>query len=239
MSDLLVAATSCCSNPYPPSPPFEQWALLKAQAEAESAVADAELVATLAEAAKLALRKDHDRWLYEHAGEPDRRILRFSAQVNDDTVSKAIDILSRWHELDRADAGRPFTIYFTSPGGEIFSGISLHAYLRRLAVERPVITVASGFCASMATVIHQAGTERLIERASSYLIHDASSTARGDVNVLQDTAAWMTRINEDLHRILAERSTLTRDEISEKSRRRDWTLTAEQAVEFGFADRVI
>lgn len=216
---------------------LEHWNLVEAQARAEAAQADARLADSLALAAELAFKKDHDRWMYENAGELDNHTLRFAAPVTEDTVSKSIDLLSRWDRLELNSI--PFTVVLTSPGGEIFSGISLHAYLRRLASHRPIITVASGITASMATIIHQAGTVRQIERASSYLIHDASTVARGDVNAIHDQAQWISSINDELHRILAERSTLTTEEISERSRRRDWTLTAEQAVEFGFADEVV
>jgi ATP-dependent protease ClpP protease subunit len=91
----------------------------------------------------------------------------------------------------------------------------------------------------MATVLHQTGSTRLIERASSYLVHDASAGAYGDVHSLRDQAEWIERINQDLHKILAEKSNLSVAEIGEKAKRKDWTLNAEQTVEYGFADRVV
>lgn len=207
--------------------------------EIRAAKADADLAETLSEAAKLAHTKDVRRWEFETAGDADSRVFRFPTSVNQDSVSAVIDTLSRWDRLDADKPERAFHLYLTSPGGMIMPGISLYNFLVRLAAKRPLITVASGFCASMATVIHQAGTQRLIEAGTSYLIHDASGGAYGDVSSLRDQAEWMDRINADLHGFLAKRSKLSVQEIGEKSKRRDWTLTAEQTVELGFADDLI
>lgn len=207
--------------------------------EIRGARADADLAETLADAARLAYAKDERRWRFEIAGDSEDRVFRFPASVNQDSVSTVIDTLSRWDRIDSDKPNRTFTIYLTSPGGMIMPGISMFNFLRQLARRRPLVTVASGFCASMATVVHQAGSRRLIESGTSYLIHDASGSAYGDVSTLRDQADWMDRINRDLHRFLSERSTLTVDEIAERSKRRDWTLTAEETVELGFADEVI
>lgn len=217
---------------------------IKAAINAEklrAAKADANLAETLAEAAELAHAKDLRRWLFDTASDAEERIFRFTGEVGPSSVHGTIDLLSRWDRLDNANGhtDRPYTIYFTSGGGQIMPGVSLHSFLSRLSTRRPVTTIASGFCASMATVLHQAGTIRKIERASSYLIHDASAGAYGDVHSLRDQAEWIDRINHDLHLILAEKSKLSVDEIAEKAKRRDWTLNAEQTVEYGFADAVV
>jgi len=207
--------------------------------EIRSAKADADMAETLAQAATLAHEKDLRRWRFETAGDADSRVFRFPTSINQESVSAVIDTLSRWDRLDADKPDRKYELYLTSPGGAIMPGVSLYNFLLRLAARRPLITVASGFCASMATVIHQAGTQRLIEAGTSYLIHDASASAYGDVSSLRDQADWIDRINRDLHAFLAKRSNLSVDEISEKAKRRDWTLTAEETVEFGFADALI
>lgn len=208
---------------------------------ARAAKADADTAETLAEAAALAHLRDVRRWNYETAGDSEDRIFRFSAEVTPSTVAATIDQLGRWQRLDNRDGAddRPYTFYITSGGGAVMPGISLLAALRRIAAQRPLTTVASGFVASMASVLFQAGTTRLIEPGTTLLIHDVSSGAYGDVHSLTDTAAWMARVNHDLHKVLAERSTLTVEEVAERSKRRDWTLTAEEAVELGFADEVV
>jgi len=202
---------------------------------------DADMAGVLADAAHLAHAKDVRRWEFDTSGDSEERIFRFLGEVNSGSVQGTIDLLSRWDRMDNQSGhdDRPYTLYITSGGGQIMPGVSLHSFLSRLSVRRPLTTVASGFCASMATVLHQTGSTRLIERASSYLVHDASAGAYGDVHSLRDQAEWIERINQDLHKILAEKSNLSVAEIGEKAKRKDWTLNAEQTVEYGFADRVV
>lgn len=214
--------------------------LRKANAQAEGAEHDADLAHTLSQAASLAYRRDARRNAYDEAGDYFERIFRFAVPVSSASSLATIDQIGRWDRLDNAEGkpARPYYLYFTTPGGDIFPGISLYAAIKALGERRPVITVASGFVASMGTVLHQAGTVRLIERGSTYLIHNASAGAMGEVHSLMDTAKWIGRINDDLHRILAERSKLSTDQIAERAERRDWTLTAEETVENGFADAI-
>lgn len=225
--------------PTPISERVQDLQAIKMEEEIRAARADANLAETLAAAARLAHAKDVRRWEFETAGDADNRVFRFPTSVNQESVSSAIDTLSRWDRLDAERPDRTYEFVLTSPGGMIMPGVSLYNFLLRLAKRRPLITVASGFCASMATVIHQAGTKRLIESGTSYLIHDASGSAYGDVSSLRDQADWMDRINRDLHRFLSQRSKLSVDEIGERAKRRDWTLTAEETVELGFADDLI
>jgi ATP-dependent protease ClpP protease subunit len=224
---------------YAHDPALDALVAEKLTQEIRAAKADADLAETLSDAAKLAHSKDVRRWNFETAGDADSRVFRFPTSITQDSVSAVIDTLSRWDRLDVDKPERTYELYLTSPGGNIMPGVSLYNFLVRLARNRPLVTVASGFCASMATVIHQAGTTRLIEAGTSYLIHDASTSAYGDVSSLRDTAEWIERINKDLHSFLARRSTLSVEEIADKSKRKDWTLTAEQTVEFGFADGLI
>jgi len=98
--------------------------------------------------------------------------------------------------------------------------------------------VASGVCASMATIIHQAGTKRVIEPGCSYMIHDVSGEVMGSLANMQDTMDWLAKLNSNLHEHLAEKSHKSVDEIAELSKRRDsWYMPAE-VVEMGFADEI-
>lgn len=217
--------------------PIKDQILLK---KLETAIADAELARTVAAAAALAHAKDEIEFYTEQAGDHAHRILRFVYPITSDTMAGMIDILSRWDRLDTDPqaATKGYTIYLTTPGGDVMAGLSAYNFLVQLAKRRPVTIIASGLVASMGTILHQAGSTRLIERGTSYLIHDVSAGASGDVSKIMDHAKWMTRLNGQLHEILAERSTMTVEEVSVLCERRDWVLTSEEAVERGFADAI-
>ena len=63
--------------------------------------------------------------------------------------------------------------------------------------------------------------------------------AIGSSSSLGDTVEFIGRLEERLLAILAERSVLSADQIRERWGRRDWWLTAEEAVDLGFADAVV
>lgn len=208
-------------------------------ARARAAEADADTAESLAATSKLALTRETQRFDWINAADSERRVYHFCGEVDDDSVTLAMDVLSRWHRRDLADgtASRPIVFRISSEGGEILAGQSLYTFLKTLTSHRPVITIASGLCASMATVIHQAGTERWIENGCAYLIHDAAASADGKVGDMEDLVGFVRKLNEANAAILAERSNLSYEEVAEKQKRKEWWLLGPEVVELGFADR--
>jgi ATP-dependent protease ClpP protease subunit len=192
------------------------------------------------QAGEYAAQREARKFQWEAAADQYHRVYHLNNEITESTVEHAISVLSRWHRMDiRTEVKyEPYRIVICSPGGYIHYGMKLYAFLRNLAIERPIITIASGFCASMAAIIHQAGTERWIDSGTSYLIHDPSGYAGGTIGDIEDTKEWMDQLKESGHRILAERSTLSVKEIAQRCKRRDWWMLADEVVKLGFADKV-
>jgi ATP-dependent Clp protease protease subunit len=131
-------------------------------------------------------------------------------------------------------------LIINSPGGSVIDGLALYDTLRFVSEEsgREVTTVALGYAASMGGVLLQAGDVRLITPSSSVLIHEISSGSRGSTGRIKDHMEHVEMLTDRIVKILASRSTLTEDELREKWDRKDWWLTAEDVVRFGFADRI-
>jgi ATP-dependent protease ClpP protease subunit len=209
----------------------------KMVAEAEAVEWDSRTSRIMSESADLAHTRDVERRAWDEASDLENRVFHFTDSVSTNSVSAAIDILSHWRRLDAGNE-RPYEVVLTSEGGSVVAGYKLYAYLLQVATERPLVTVASGLCASMATIIHQAGTDRVVEQGCSYLIHDPSGVAVGAVGNLTDTTNWINALKTKGHQILASKSSLTVEEVSEKCSRRDWWELDDRVVELGFADRV-
>jgi len=206
-------------------------------AQAEGQRIDNVTAMALANSAQIAneheIRKD--RW--EAASNGRNRTYHFTDAVGPDTVESAVDILNRWQRLDR-DHQTPWRFVICSGGGSVIHGMKLYSTLKSVAQSRPLITVASGLCASMATVLHQAGSVRLIEPGCSYMIHDVSGEAVGSITNIQDTMDWMSKLNSTLHAAIAEKSNLSIDEIAALAKRRDSWFMPDEIVSMGLADRV-
>lgn len=217
---------------------------IKAQAEAEYFAAktrgqqiDNATAQALSESAELALGREKLKEQWDAASNGRNRWFHFTDTVSSDTVESAVDVLNRWQRLD-VDNADPYRFIICSPGGSVVAGMKLYSTLKAIAVKRPLITVASGVCASMATIIHQSGTDRVIEPGCSYMVHDVSGEVFGKLSDMQDTMEWLAKLNSTLHVHLAEKSKLSVDEIALLSKRRDSWYMPEEVVEMGLADRV-
>lgn len=191
----------------------------------------------LSASAKIAYGREVLKESWEGASNGRNRAFHFTDTITSESVEQAVDVLNRWQRID-GDNNRPWRFIICSPGGSVISGMKLYSTLKSIAATRTIVTVASGICASMATVIHQAGTQRLVEPGCSYMIHDVSGEVFGSIGNMQDQMDWLNKLNHQLHRALAEHSNLSIEEIAELSKRRDSWYMSEEVVEMGLADRI-
>src|SRR5215217_1467824 len=189
----------------------------------------------LATSAEVALDREQVKLNWERASNGRNRVYHFTDVVDGNSVEAAVDVLNRWTRLD-ADNQEPYRFVICSGGGNVVFGMKLFSTLQSIATKRPVITVASGYCASMATVIHQSGTTRLIEPGTSYMLHDVSGDMAGKITDIQDTLRWMDKLNSSLHAILASKSNKDVAEIAAMCSRKDAWLMPEEVIEMGLAD---
>lgn len=206
-------------------------------AQAAGQLIDNITASALAESAQIALFREKLKDEWDASANMRYRVYQFTGDVKEETVEPTLDVLARWSRMDR-DNTRPWRFSICSSGGNVVFGMKLYSTLKSIAAVRPLIVIASGMCASMGTVLHQAGTERLIEPGTSYLLHDVSGQTEGTLTSMQDTMGWLKKINSRLHEALAEKSKYTAIEIGELCERRDSWYMAEEVVEHGFADRI-
>ena len=164
-------------------------------------------------------------------------VYTFFAAVEEESVRDAVRELSAW---SRRAPGRPIRLVLNSPGGSVLDGLALFDFLGELRSRGHHLQVlALGTAASMGGVLLQAGSERLLGRNAFVLVHEVRGGAIGPSSSIGDTVEFIGRLEERLLSILAERSVLSADQIRERWGRRDWWLTAEEAVALGFADAVV
>jgi ATP-dependent Clp protease protease subunit len=160
----------------------------------------------------------------------------FFGAVNGGTVEECITELNWWH---RQDTGKPFEIILNSPGGDVLHGLALYDDLIALRDQGHHITITvRGMAASMGGILLQAGDKRIVGKNSHVLIHEISTGAVGKLSEIEDEAAFCEKLSKQLLEILAERSTLTPAQIKRKWRKTDWWITADEAIEYGFADEI-
>jgi ATP-dependent Clp endopeptidase proteolytic subunit ClpP len=171
------------------------------------------------------------------AAEEGRRTYTFYARVEEESVRACMATLTSWSS--RAPAA-PLTIIFNSPGGAVHDGLALFDFLRHLRFTgHHLTTIALGRAASMGAVLLQAGDRRVIGSNAFVMLHEVSNGASGKVSEIEESVELSKRLQKRLLAILADRSTLTMQQIQRKWTRRDWWLDAEEAVLLGFADEML
>ena len=162
------------------------------------------------------------------------RIIFLGSEINDD-VANVISAQLLWLEQQ---SDKDITIQIASPGGSIYSGYTI---LDSMDYIRPDIsTVSMGMTASMATIIASSGTKgkRFILPHTRFLIHQPLGGTKGQCSDIQIEAKEIQTLKEELTQILADNSGQDYDVI-ERMCDRDTILTAKQAVEYGFVDKII
>lgn len=170
-----------------------------------------------------------------------RRVYDLTEEINDETAALLISTLSDW----AAESADPITLRLMQPGGSIISGLAVYDFVLGLRSEITVDTLALGWAASMGSVLLQCGETRRMAPNSFLLIHESRTRYTeeflGYIEKLtdqEDSLRFSKMLEERIDRILAERSVLTVPELRRRYIRRDWWLTAQDAVDLGFADEL-
>ena len=234
----------------------EQKALFLAQAEKEKALAEkTRQEAAVARYNALEAEYSANREKYKmddelraanayDASDANHHVFRFTAEVNEMSVALCISALTRW---SRQRPGSEITIIFCSPGGNITDGFALYDFIQDLKRSgHKVITKTQGMAASMAGVLLQAGSERVMGREAWLLIHEASFFAMGKVGAVDDTVEWVHKMCARIADIFAERAAAATHGdkkkivalIKKNWARKDWWLDAKEAHKLGFCDSI-
>ena len=164
------------------------------------------------------------------------RVYHFDTAVTDISVKFCMAQLTEWHRMYPQSK---IDVIFNSPGGDPISGFALFDYILHLKEEgHTITTTALGMAASMAGVLLQSGTTRVMGNDAWLLLHEGSFGAIGSLGAIEDQVIWIKKIQSRILDIFASRSIITREEIADRWERRDWWMSADEALEYGFIDRI-
>ena len=163
-----------------------------------------------------------------------RRELECTGTINSDMV---YSLCRQLRYLQQQNPSAEITMFINSPGGEVDSGLALYDVMKGISC--PIRTVCMGIAASMGAVLFASGSKREILPHGRVMIHDPLiSSTGGSALHLQEISRNLLETRKEICEILARHTGKTLEEIYEKTARDCW-FNAEQAVDFGLADRVI
>ena len=163
------------------------------------------------------------------------RIIVLSDEVNDTTASI---VIAQLLFLEGQDPEKDISFYINSPGGSVTAGMAIYDTMKYIKCD--VSTICMGMAASMGAFLFSSGAKgkRYILPNAEVMIHQPLGGAQGQATEILIAADHIKRTKERLNKILAENTGKSVEEIFEDTERDNW-LTAEQAVEYGIADKII
>ena len=148
--------------------------------------------------------------------------------------------VAQWRFLTSDVARTDIQFYINSPGGSVSAGLAIYDTMRYLRCD--VSTYCVGMAASMGAVLLMGGTKekRYLLPNSSVLLHQPliRGLITGPATDLEIEAHEMIRVRDRLYNIIANETGRDLKTI-EKDCDRNYWLDANQAIEYGVADKIL
>lgn len=163
------------------------------------------------------------------------RIIFLGTQINDDVANT---IIAQFLFLENQDPEKDIKLYINSPGGSVTSGMAIYDTMQYIKPD--VSTICIGMAASMASVLLAAGAKekRFCLPNSEVMIHQVMGGTQGQASDIQIHAERIIKMKKRLNDVLAQHSGQSLEKV-ERDADRDYFMTADEAVAYGLADKVI
>lgn len=163
------------------------------------------------------------------------RIIWLGDQVRDDNANI---ICAQLLLLAAEDPDKDIYLYINSPGGSVTAGMAIFDTMEYIKPD--VATVGMGLAASMGQFLLSAGTKgkRYITPHTRVLMHQPLGGAGGTATDIRINADLILQMKQELSELNAAHTGKTVEQIIADSDRDHW-FTAQEAVEYGFADHII
>jgi ATP-dependent Clp protease protease subunit len=188
------------------------------------------LVADLIDAVRQQLRKESSERL---------RDVYLIGDIEKDTARAAIE---RLRELAN-DNNRPMTLYINSAGGNVTDGLALHDAIRHMVSRGIDVTIiVQGMAYSMGSIVLQAASEgkRLAFPHSWIMIHEPAKWAGWQsTTAAAQHLERLKQMQDQIYKILSSRSGKPLRQIIKDTKRTDFYLDAQKALDYGLIDGIV
>lgn len=125
----------------------------------------------------------------------------------------------------------PMTVYFNSPGGDVFAGLAIHSILKRHTGKK--IGQVDGMAASIASVILMSCDEIVVNTGAQIMVHDPWTFAQGNSRDLRETADLLDTAKESMLDVYMgkTREGVTREQVADLLSAETW-MRGEKAAEY-------
>ena len=132
----------------------------------------------------------------------------------------------------------PITIFINSQGGHVEAGDTIHDMIKFVKPE--VKIVGTGWVASAGITIFLAANKknRYSLPNTRFMIHQPAGGVQGQSTEIQIEAKEIVKMRERINRLIAKATGQDYEKVAEDTDRNYW-MTAEEAVQYGIASKII
>jgi ATP-dependent Clp protease protease subunit len=163
------------------------------------------------------------------------RIIFLGTPVDDQIANL---IVAQLLHLESEDPEKDISLYINSPGGSVYAGLAIYDTMN--FIKPDVQTICVGIAMSMGALLLCGGAKgkRMALPNSKILIHQVSSGFQGQATDIEIHAKEILYLKAKLNGLLAEHTAQSIETI-ERDTDRDNFMSAEDAVAYGLADKVL
>lgn len=169
----------------------------------------------------------------------------FLGDVDDKSTVETLTLINKINAEDEKNEAiyknyvrEPIILNINSYGGCVYDGFAIISAIESSVT--PVTTRVLGKSMSMAFLITLFGDHRQAMQYSTLMLHDVSSAAWDKVEDMIDDVKEAKRLRAILKKMIIERTKITAEEFDEMiATRRDWTMSAKEALRLGIVDELI
>ena len=185
------------------------------------------LIAELIDAVRSQLRKEQGDKL---------RDIYLIGDIEKDTARTCIE---RLRELAN-DSSKPITIYINSAGGNVTDGLAIHDSIRHVVSRGVEVTIiVQGMAYSMGSIVLQAASDgrRFAFPHSWIMIHEPAKWAGWQsTTAAAQHLERLKQMQDQIYRILSSRSGKPLRQIIKDTKRTDFYLDSQKALDYGLID---
>jgi len=163
------------------------------------------------------------------------RIIFLGSEVKDQNANA---ICAQMLLLNAEDPEADIFLYINSPGGSVDAGMAIYDTMN--FISNDVATVGMGLAASMGQFLLCAGTsgKRYALTHARIMMHQPSGGMGGSASDIKIQAQQSLHIKKVLFKLISEHTGQPLEQVETDADRDRW-FTAEQALEYGFIDKVV
>lgn len=180
---------------------------------------------------------------------PKQRKLYFNKQVDQASIG---DLTKEIIEINENDAflkklysvynldytPRPIEIYIDSYGGYVYQCFGLLSVMDNS--KTPIHTIVTGCAMSCGFMILICGHKRFGHKLSTPLYHQVSSGTWGTLKDIKEDVKETERLQALLEKITLDRTKISKEKLAKVYKtKKDWFMSAEEALNLGVIDKII